>query len=86
MVAAIGTGLTTSPNRNLVSAAPRLTVQALPGFGKTITLAWTGASLRPAHSGLPERGGARARDGRGDCSGGDAVLANAARPRLAVAV
>jgi len=47
MVAAIGTGLTTSPNRNLVSAAPRLTVQALPGFGKTITLAWTGAASAP---------------------------------------
>jgi hypothetical protein len=58
MSGTIGSGGTTSLNRPLVSDAPRLTVQALPGFGKSVDLKWTGAASVPltrvsrSHEGL----------------------------------
>src|SRR6516165_802642 len=47
MVAAFGSGQSPHPNQRLTSEAPRLTVQALPGFGKSVTLTWTGAAAAP---------------------------------------
>src|SRR5262245_50537160 len=40
MVAAIGTGGIPRPNRRLIGDAPRLSIKAVPAFGKTVALRW----------------------------------------------